>query len=293
MGATYDRRLPQREKRMTYATIMVSLASDQSNDHCLTIASELVERFDARVVGIAAAESSPPLYFTLGEQTDRLVEQGRNAIKTRLSELEAEFRKIMNRGTNHVEWRVNMEAPTRFVAREARAADIVVIGQSRGSTLVDPLARVNPSDLVMQIGRPLLVVPETVSWLDLRSVLVAWKDTAEARRAIVDSLPLLREAKDISIVEIVEDGGSREAALKRTNDVVMWLARHDIVASAFVPDESSEWDASIALERSASNVGAGVIIAGAYGHSRLREWVLGGVTQYLANESTRCVLLSH
>jgi nucleotide-binding universal stress UspA family protein len=277
---------------MTYATIMVSLASDQSNDHCLAIAGEMVERFDARAVGIAAAEFSPPLYFTSGEQADRLIEQGRNAIKTRLSELEAEFRKVMNRGAKQVEWRSNMEMPVRFVARQARAADIVVIGQSRGSAFTDPFARVNPSDLVMQAGRPLLVVPEALNWLDLRSVLVAWKDTPEARRAIVDSLPLLRKAKDVTIVEIIEDGGSHEAALQRTADVVTWLSHHSIVASALVPEGSSESVATVALDRIASSVGAGVVVAGAYGHSRLREWVLGGMTQHLATESTRCVLLS-
>ena len=69
---------------MTYATIMVSLASDQSNERCLAIAGEMVERFDARVVGIAAAEFSPPHYLTSGEQADKLIVQGRNAIKTRL-----------------------------------------------------------------------------------------------------------------------------------------------------------------------------------------------------------------
>ncbi|GAB1716804.1 MAG: UspA [Nitrobacter sp.] len=277
---------------MTYATIMVNLASDQSNERCLAIAGEMAGRFDARVVGIAAAEFSPPLYFTSGEQADKMIGRGREAIEARLSELESEFRKVMNRGTKQVEWRSSMEIPIQFVSREARAADIIVIGQSRGGVFTDPFARVNPSDLVMQAGRPLLVVPEAVSWLDLRSVLVAWKDTPEARRATVDSLPLLRKAKDVTIAEIVEDGGSREAALNRTNDVVAWLSQHDIAANALVPEEISTRDAAAALDGIASSIAAGVVVAGAYGHSRLREWVLGGVTQHLASESTRCVLLS-
>lgn len=274
---------------MTYATIMVCLAFDQSNERCLTVAGEMVERFDARVVGIAAAEFSPPLYFTSGEQADKLIDQGRNAIKTRLSELESEFRAAMDRSARHIEWRSNMEIPIRFVSGEARAADIIVIRQRRGRGLTDPFAGVNPSDLVMRAGRPLLVVPEEAGSFDLRSVLVAWKDTAEARRAIVDSLPLLRKAKDVTIAEIVEDG-SREAALNRTKDVVSWLSYHSITANALVSEEPSP--AEVALDRIASSVGAGVIVAGAYGHSRLREWVLGGVTQHLASESTRCVLLS-
>jgi hypothetical protein len=65
-----------------------------------------------------------------------------------------------------------MEPPLRLTARAALAVDIVVIGQSRSSAF----ARVNPSDLVMQAGRPLFVVPEMVEWLDLRNVLIAWKD---------------------------------------------------------------------------------------------------------------------
>ena len=80
--------------------------------------------------------------------------------------------------------------------------------------------------------------------------------------------------------------------MNRTNDVVTWLSHHGIVASALVPEESSAWDTAVALDRIASSVGAGVVVAGAYGHSRLREWVLGGVTQHLATDSTRCVLLS-
>ena len=69
---------------MTYATIMVSLASDQSNERCLAIASEMAARFEARVIVIAAAEFSPPLYFTSGEQAEKLLDQGQNSVKKRL-----------------------------------------------------------------------------------------------------------------------------------------------------------------------------------------------------------------
>jgi nucleotide-binding universal stress UspA family protein len=151
--------------------------------------------------------------------------------------------------------------------------------------------QINPSDLVMQVGRPLLVVPEGCNWLDLRSVLVAWKDTAEARRAVSDALPLLRKSTEATIVEIVEDEADRVAALARVEDVVAWLSRHGINASQLVPDQPG--DAATQLERIASDVGAGVIIAGAYGHSRLSEWILGGVTRQLINPANRCSLLSH
>ena len=78
---------------MTYATIMASLASDQSNERCLAIASEMAARFEARVIGIAAAEFSPPLYFTSGEHAEKLLDRGQSSVKKRLSELEVEFRR--------------------------------------------------------------------------------------------------------------------------------------------------------------------------------------------------------
>ncbi len=82
----------------------------------------------------------------------------------------------------------------------------------------------------MQLGRPLLLVPPEVRWLDLRSVLVAWKDRPEARRAIVDALPLLRKAKDVAVAQIAEGGDSSETASARAKDVVAWLSRHGIFA---------------------------------------------------------------
>src|SRR5260370_16080547 len=96
-------------------------------------------------------------------------------------------------------------------------------------------------------GRPLLVVPDACNWLDLRSVLIAWKDTAEARRAVADALPLLRKATDVTVVEIVEEPADRTAALSPVKDVAAWLSRHGVSASAQVPEECGE--AGALLER--------------------------------------------
>ena len=74
-------------------------------------------------------------------------------------------------------------------------------------------------------------------------------------------------------------------------DVVAWLSRHGVAATGFVPDVVGNVAAQ--LDRIASAVDAGVIVAGAYGHSRFREWILGGVTQFLVTQATRCALLSH
>ena len=185
---------------MSYATVMVSLALDQPNEARLEAAGQIAENFDAGIIGIAASQFSPPLYFTSGEQAQNLIDQGQAALKNRMSELEAQFRgAIKNRGKS-VEWRSAIDFPARYILSQARCADIIVSG-GHSDAFSDPFALASPKDLVMQAGRPLLVVPDTATGLDLRSMLVAWKDTAEARRAIVDSLPLLRKAKDVTVAD--------------------------------------------------------------------------------------------
>jgi nucleotide-binding universal stress UspA family protein len=277
---------------MTYPTVMVSLALDQSNEARLEAAGQFAERFDAGIVGIAAAQFSPPLYFTSGEQAQNLIDQGRASIKKRISELEAQFREATRNRVKHSEWRSAIDFPARYVLQEARCADIVVSG-GQNEALSDPFAVASPKDLVMQAGRPLFVVPDGVNWLDLRSVLVAWKDTLEARRAIGDSLPMLRKAKNVIVAEIVERADGRSAAESRVRDVVAWLSRHGVSASELVSDNRGDHDATLQLDGIAADVGAGVVVAGAYGHSRFRELILGGMTQHLITQSKRCVLLSH
>jgi nucleotide-binding universal stress UspA family protein len=275
---------------MTYKTVMVSLALDRSNDARLEIAGQLVKRFDAHAIGIAAGEFSPPLYFTTGEQAQKVVDQGHAAIGKRVAEVEAQFRAAMQRSAAALEWRCAEDFPTRFIAEQARAADIIVVRQDGRDAIADPFMQASSSDLLMQTGRPLLVVPDDGDWLDLRSIVIAWKDTPEARRAVADALPILREAKNVTVVAIVENEAERSAVLPGVEDLVAWLLRHGVIASERVPAECGNVETQ--LDKAASEVGAGLIVAGAYGHSRFHEWVFGGVTKQLLNPSTRCSLLS-
>ena len=277
---------------MTYATVMVSLALDQRNEARLAVAGQIAERFDAGLIGIVASVFSPPLYFTTGEQAQALIDQGQASIKRRMSELEAQFREATKNRAKHIEWRCAIDFPARYTLQQARCADIIVSG-GHSDAFSDPFALVTPKDLVMEAGRPLLVVPDSTDWLDLRSMLVAWKDTSEARRAIVDSLPMLRKAKDVTVAEIVEAGGSQPLAVSRVRDVITWLSRHGVSASELVAEQNQDRDTTVQLDAMAADVGAGVVVAGAYGHSRFREMILGGMTQHLITQTGRCVLLSH
>ena len=274
---------------MDNKTVMVGLALDRRNDACLRVAGDLAERFGARIIGVAASDIRPPMYFADGDFAQKLLDEEAAAIERRLSELEAEFRAAVGRRATALEWRSARALPVPYLLQQARAADILVVG-ARTETLVDPSAAPDPSDLVMQAGRPLIVVPSTVEWLDLRSVLVAWKDVREARRAVFDALPILAAAKEVTIAEIPEQDGRRAEALAHVADVAAWLRSHGITANTVVPEKAGGVTGQ--LENIAANIGAGAVIAGAYGHSRLREWVLSGVTRHLATESRRCAFLS-
>src|SRR6476660_4424056 len=198
---------------MSYATVMVSLTVDQSNEAVLEVAGQLAEKFDAKVIGIAAAVLRPPPFmagpsFMAGDFAKDFVDQGEASIRKRMSEIEQQFRAGMNGRAKNVGWRCSLELPARYIVREARAADIVVAAGD-GDAIVDPFAVAGPNDLVMQVGRPLLVVPPSVRWLDLRSALVAWKDGAEARRAVADALPLLRKVGEVVVAAIAEGENDR------------------------------------------------------------------------------------
>ena len=275
---------------MDYKTVMVSLSLDQPNDACLAVAGDLAERFEARVIGIAASDLRPPLYFADGGAAQKLFDEEAAAIRRRLSELEAEFRARVGKRAKALEWRSTQALPVPYVLRQARRADILVVG-ARSETLVDPCATADPSALLMQAGRPIIVVPPALEWLDFRSVVVAWKDVREARRAVFDALPILARAQDVTIVEIPEKGAARADALQNVADVAAWLLGHGIIASTVVPDSAA--GVTDQLDRIAADAGVGAVIAGAYGHSRFSEWILGGVTRQLVNPSKRCSLLSH
>jgi nucleotide-binding universal stress UspA family protein len=109
-------------------------------------------------------------------------------------------------------------------------------------------------------------------------VVIGWKDTREARRALQDSLPLLHEAKSVLVSEVC-DGGTETATRKHLDDVVRYLARHRIAASAITTLAKGSIANELIGISQAEN--ADLIVAGAYGHARLGEWVFGGVTRDL------------
>ncbi len=267
---------------------MVHLDIDRPDDACLRIAGDLAEQFDAKLIGVAAADLELS-YYEQGVFAQELFEQLRSDITKRLAEAEERFRSVASQHARKIEWRSAMARPADYVSREARAADLVVTGAIRDGLRSDRPGRLNPGDLVMQAGRPILVVPPEAKYLKLNCAMVAWKEAREARRALSDALPLLRKAKEVVVAEVIEDEADRAAARSRLDDVASWLDRHGVAASGRVFHFSGGEDP---LEK-LWEYGADLLVAGAYGHARLREWIFGGFTQNLLRRSPRCALLAH
>ena len=272
---------------MTFSNIMVHLDLEVANDPYLQVALSLADRFEAKLIGIAAAIEEPSYYPGEAAFDEGSLKQLCSDITKRMAQAEDRFRSVSSPRT--VEWRSAIARPAEYVSREARAADLLVIGAQRNGLVSDPAGSLDPGDLVMQIGRPILVVPPQVKSLELKLAMVCWKDTREARRAVSDALPLLQKMQEVVVVEVIQDESARDAAHSRVDDVISWLERHGIRAFArvfYCPEPEDPMEKLF-------QYGANLIVAGAYGHTRLREWVFGGFTHDLLRRSPICALFAH
>jgi nucleotide-binding universal stress UspA family protein len=275
---------------------MVRLAAGSSNSTVLELTADLAARLKvARVIGITACQpiqiyASPDMYVPAD-----LVTWDREQIDKDLTATEKEFRSALEGKVPAIEWRstvVTYGSIADYVAEQARAADLLVTTASEAGSFLDNTRQVNLADLVLRAGRPVLVAGPGVERLDVRSVIVAWKDVREARRAVQDALPLLRLAGQVVVVEIASSDDLVDARA-RTQDVADWLKGHGIVASARAVLSAAGEAGQLRDLAGDLELDAGLVVGGGYGHTRLREWVLGGVTRDLLLQPSRCSLVSH
>ncbi|HEV7156722.1 MAG TPA: universal stress protein [Caulobacteraceae bacterium] len=275
---------------MTYSTLMAHIELNLANERLLGVTAALAERFHCKVIGIAASQPMQLLYGEV-QIAGELVQLDRDEIEREITVAEEAFRTALLGKATSLDWRSTVTGfpLADYICHEARAADLIITSPDRGGVPFESTRRTDIGDLVLRCGRPVLIVPHAVTTLDAARVLVAWRETPEARRAIADAMPFLEQAKQVTVVEIA--GASELAdAEARTADVAAWLRGHGVVAEhAAIP---AQGDIAHQLESIATQRNADLMVAGAYGHARLREWVFGGVTNDLLLRPRRCTLLS-
>ena len=277
----------------TYAALMVHVDPEHGGEAALDLAAGLARRFGAQLIGLAARAIMPPSVdpAAVGGTAlrDEMIADEERRVRARMHHAAARFR--ARAGGVPTAWRAFIEDPTAALIRESRAADLLAIGRNEAAGTTSP----DPTDLgrvLMQAGRPVLVVPPGIPTLAARQVVVAWKETREARRAVADALPFLAGADQVLVLQVCEGEGEIGAAQRAVADVVGYLARRGVRAEARAR-RLGEANVMGELLLAAEQRQADLIVAGCYGHTRLQEWAFGGVTRDLLTGCPKCCLLSH
>ena len=192
----------------------------------IRLAAGIAGRFDAALIGPTAAPLPPvPLFEKSKARLDELVARELERVQAVLAAAERRFRAALQPEiAKWAEWRSFEEAPADALAREARSVDLLVVGADGAA---------DAGDVVLRAGRPVLVAPAGVGFLEAREVVVGWKDAPPARRAAADALPLLRRVEGVLVRDLLDrDGEGGDAASAGAESAVRWLARHGVAARA-------------------------------------------------------------
>lgn len=273
---------------MNYAALVAALDLDLPSRGVLAASVKLAQMFEARTIGVAAGECTISPYFADGPVADEFIASTQSELRLQLKTVEEQFRKAHAARSDSIEWRCAERLPDGFVIASACAADLIVLGRPQRSANL--MRGPDVANVLMQAGRPVLVVPPDAAQFAAERVLVAWKDTREARRAVSDALPILRKARQVHVLAIHEPETNGPAP-SGIDDVVSWLAGHAVKSIAIERPDYGNVGRSI--EESAEEVAADIVVAGAFGHSRFMEWLLGGVTRHLLSSPKISVLFSH
>jgi nucleotide-binding universal stress UspA family protein len=271
---------------MSYASFMVYVEADTRPEQRVRLAATLADRFSAALIGVSALAAPPPVVAG-AMLIDGMIDM--ELINATLAGQGEWFRAIAGGDRRALEWRAVLDFPLEALSREARSADLVLVGREKEAGSAYRV--LDPGAALLKLGRPALVVPRGVNALRAEHIVIGWKDTRESRRAVRDAVPLLQQQG--TRVTIVEACGPHEerAASTRLEDVARYLTHHRVEASVRVLQEKTP--AAEQLIEIARGEGADLLVSGAYGHSRLGEWIFGGMTRELLARSPICCLMSH
>jgi nucleotide-binding universal stress UspA family protein len=242
---------------MPIRQILVYVDTSPTCDARLQVAVCIARRLDANLIGVALP-SHP--------------------------ELEERFMAWVRNAGVVGEWRLTAGWPGVYLTKRALVSACVVLGRAAPGWVGEA-----PEDVILGCGRPVIVAPDVQPFASVGDqVLVAWDGGREATRALHDALPLLKTPVALTVFSVNPDA---ETEQKLRIDLVSHLARHGIEAMAETV-ASIRTPAEAVLAR-ARDIDADLIVMGAYGHSRLREMILGGTTRDILRDMTVPVLMSH
>ena len=279
---------------MSYRNILLHLDSLAACRHRVALALDLGERFGARITGVAptgtlampyAMEVAPPGEL-MAEWQETLQRQARKAADA----FEASARQA---GFVRVETRVAEGGDIPAITQAARYADLVVIGQDDPADRAIDQGEMSAGEVVLGCARPVLVVPYIGAAAGFgKHVLVAWNGSREASRAVTDALPLLKRAQRVTVMAVNPQIDLRGHGQLPGADLATFLAQHEFRVEVQA-DRGAQTNVGEDLLSRIADLDIDLLVMGAYGHSRAREWAFGGVTRTILQSMTVPVLMSH
>jgi len=276
--------------------LMLPITGAAGDDNAISAAVALAALHGAHLSVVQPVNLPLPLPGPWGITPDLMLNEMYAEVRAEAAKQAIRLRNRLDKES--VSWEVRIDEakfvePPHAIALQARYADLsVMTAPTRGSDEAS-LVRAFFSALLFESGRPVLVIPpHYAAELPLRHVVVAWKPCREASRALHDALPLLAGATSIDVITVDPVVGEMEHGADPGVDIATHLARHGLTVNV-VNRPGGNQTVATALLRHAAESGAQLLIAGGYGHSRLREWVLGGTTRELLQAIHLPILFSH
>jgi nucleotide-binding universal stress UspA family protein len=285
---------------MSFKDVLVVFTDAPGSSVRLNIAVEIARRDGAHLIGLylipAITLLTAGLVYSGSESELDALQAVENQARTNAfkaaSEVERAFNDAAGRAGVASEWRC-VEGDIAYTAiLDARHADIAILGQDNPERPV-PSAPDLVEAVLLGAGRPVIVVPYAGRFHDIgANVLVAWNATREAARAVNDAMPILVKAANVTVFSVNPPDAASLGPAVPGADISLHLARHGVKAEAS-SIVNTEIDIGNTILSRAADFGSDLIVMGGYGHSRQREFILGGATRTLLQQMTVPVLMSH
>ncbi len=279
---------------MNFRTILVHLDRSERSPVRAALAARWARSHESHLTGLIPTglyDGVIPADAIATGMTDYIAESA-DYLRRRAEAIAREFRQdIAASGPLSYEVQLVDGVTADAVVRYGHASDLVVVGQGDDSARRDTTVHALAEHVLMEAGRPVLVVPSAGEFDGVpRHIVVAWDGSREAAVALHAALPALRSAR-VTLLSLRHPRDEHDAQRLLIHDMIQFLQRHGVQARA--ESEVTEIGIADALLSRVSDLGADLLVMGAYSHSRFRERILGGVTRQILAQMTVPVLMAH
>ncbi len=291
---------------MSYKTVLLHIDDGAGRDARMALAASVAQACGGHLTGVALTGVSRLLYQHQPDlDADPNLSLHLNFLRERAARALGGFaQQASSAGVASFEQRVVDDEAAGGISLLARYADLVVISQYNAADKSPSVMRDFPAYVLLHSGKPVLIVPYALSQAQLaqahhpaaaRNVLVSWNGSKEASRAVSAALPLLQRAGQVHVAVFDAQLHAAEHGDHPGADLLQYLARQGVQAKLLLLDGGAtrRGDIGEALLTQVSELSADLLVMGAYGHSRLRETILGGVTRTVLQSMTIPVLMAH